>query len=240
MKKILVLIEDFSRNNLLSSTLKKIGFDVLSSQQEVGYVEKMLSFAPEIVLLDACGKKINGIKLIGEFHKRSYTAKSILVFANENSAKENLTKAKQADAILVESFSFVQLLKQIEKVGGPKAIQFQEKLKNLNLLDAKEEALLIKEQAKKTLAQTQVIKEKSKDSVSSFAEKNDLQGVNKNKHDKYLKFTENIQSKFNQFPKDQIQEEIKFYRENADTPEVKAIDEERKAFVVELFKNAKK
>lgn len=241
MKKILVLLEDFNRNNAISGNLKRVGWDVLSSQNEVGFAEKILSFSPDIVLLDAKSRKVQGLKLVAELAKKPKACKSILVFSDEKSARENLQNAKLANAILVEPFSYAHLFKVLESFGGISALDSMEKLKNLGVLEEKEQFIVVKSDTNPSVKESsQFIKEQNVVAKEKFAKISNLEEHNKKRHDKYLKLTENIKSDFSGFPPEQIKNELKYYRENEDSAEVKAIDEERKAFVVELFKNAKK
>lgn len=135
MKKILLILEDFAERAYLSTLLKKVGWDVEIAQTEVGINSVVLSFSPDIILVNAFGKKVKG-----EFlpHKLGNMAKKPLFFlvTKGRSLTEEQMEQLKVDGFFESPVDVKKLFQDLENVGGIKSASAFQKLsqqrKNMN------------------------------------------------------------------------------------------------------------
>ncbi|MES2963776.1 MAG: hypothetical protein V4760_07775 [Bdellovibrionota bacterium] len=63
MRKVMLVIEDYSEMIGLETTLRRLGFDVLSVAKDVLVNDALLGFFPEILIATYKGRNVDGVKL---------------------------------------------------------------------------------------------------------------------------------------------------------------------------------
>src|SRR4051812_41897701 len=94
MRKVLLLLENYSELSNMESILKRTGFDVVGIQSSYSMAEKMVSFAPDVVVLPVKATKFTGSEVAGKIRKRRGIPK-VLFLQNAGSTE----RISGADAI---------------------------------------------------------------------------------------------------------------------------------------------
>jgi hypothetical protein len=63
MRKVMLVIEDYSEMIALESTLRRLGFDVLSVAKDTLVNDALLGFFPEVLIATYKGRNVDGVKL---------------------------------------------------------------------------------------------------------------------------------------------------------------------------------
>jgi DNA-binding response OmpR family regulator len=79
MLRVLMVLEDYGELMFLQTVLKKIGFDVDSTQNPRKFSDSLLSMNPDILLMTAVGKRIKGLELASQVRKQRGHPKIILI-----------------------------------------------------------------------------------------------------------------------------------------------------------------
>ncbi len=131
MRKILLLVEDFNEIVFLDTILKKLGWDVLAQQAEFGLSELLLSFSPDILVITAKGKKLDGLKVSERIKKNNKGFPKIIILKNSKQEfDKDVLKKMGINASLNSPISVNKLLFVLEKMGGMSALEAQKKLSN--------------------------------------------------------------------------------------------------------------
>ena len=101
MNKILLVYEDYADLMAVESTLKRVGFDVVSVSSEYSLQQQMLAFNPDVVVGAGRGGKVSSLgvgKRLKEMAR--WHGKSVLIFpANFKPSPQDLIKIR-VDMIL--------------------------------------------------------------------------------------------------------------------------------------------
>jgi len=229
MRRVLVAIEDYQELTQLELLLKKLGFDVVGVRNDAAVPEMMVSFNPEVLVISAQGQRVNGTKLLPRIKKRGGPPRVILVAKNKS-----LLKADSLVDVTLESPIRTESL--IEALAG--FFGMDEK----NLLD-KFEQLKIQIPS---LGDVGHIKSRAPaeplEKISMYRSKLQVseRDVEKRKQTYERLVVATPLPAFQGFPKDKVAAQVKDFRNSENDPEIKAIDEERKAFVIALAGFGKK
>lgn len=125
MKKILLVLEDFAERAFLSTLLKKVGWDVEVAPSDIGINNLILSFSPQVVIINGFGKKVKG-----EFlpHKLSSMRNKPLFFLVTKGRKltDQQMEQLQVDAYFESPIDIKKLFERLEEKGGISAsVAFQ-------------------------------------------------------------------------------------------------------------------
>lgn len=148
MKKILLILEDFAERAFLSTLLKKVGWDVEVAQTEVGINNVLLSFSPDIVLVNAFGKKVKGEFLPHKIGKMAKPPLFFLVTKGRRLTDEQMEQLK-VDGYFESPVDVKKLFQDLEEVGGIKASSAFQKLSQQRKQIGSEEEVQEKESDKK-------------------------------------------------------------------------------------------
>lgn len=81
MRRILLILEELKEMSFLENLFRKLRFDVEVVKTNVGIMDKFLGFRPDLVIMTARGKKINGIELCKKMNPKGDATKIILAIS---------------------------------------------------------------------------------------------------------------------------------------------------------------
>ena len=105
MIRVLLIIEDYNESSFLQITLKKLGVDVETNLNPYTLSNTILSFQPQMVLLTAKGKKINGLKVAIDIKKSKTNSKLVFVKKTGQDFVDKLLQDGAIDGMLVSPIS---------------------------------------------------------------------------------------------------------------------------------------
>jgi CheY-like chemotaxis protein len=235
MRRVLLVLEDYNELLFLETLLKKLGFDVESIRNEVSLSEKIMGFAPDLIVATGDGHKINGTRVAQKIKKRVGQTRLLLIFPRQK-LQQGATETFAADGVIESPLNPRSIITSICQLTGvsPDSIMIKfEKLPIAQDYPAGEGIQII--------GSRMAAPKKSSATASAAAQapanahvtgKSAAQSTRAERYAAILK--DAPQSKINGFKHEFIQDEIAEIRK--DEQKWKAIDEERKAFVVALFK----
>jgi len=218
MKKVLLAIEDY--NELLQSetALKKTGFDCISLQNDVAIPERVMAYNPDVVVMTAVGKRINGHKLVPRLRAMK-PAPEIVLIVSKKTLNINLNGVAASLDAPVQPLVLLEVLS--------------------SLLDLDEETVLHKYEsarAGENNAPVVDILENFRRCTRSLEtkEKSSARAA------RYKKIaTASELPPFRGFTRQQVQEQIKEFRAD-EGEETKRIDDERRMFALILAQKFRK
>lgn len=226
MQRILIAIEDFNELLFCETILKKVGFNTQSYQTDLAISEGILGFNPDLLIMTATGNRVNGVNYLTKLKTKNKNLPVVLVGQRN---RLNVSD-KQIVALLEPPLSPRILLEVIS-----------------TLFELDEDALLLKYDKSSEFRE---VKEKNihvkgegaehgfkhfKDNHKQTAEKN------KDRANRYKKIaTATKLPPFLGMAKALVQDQVRDFRKEENTPEVRHIDEERRMFAIELARRFKK
>lgn len=87
MRRILLILEEVKEMTFLENLFRKLRFDVETIKTNVGIMDKFLGFRPDLVIMTARGKKINGIDLCKKMNPKGDATKIILAISSQAGIK---------------------------------------------------------------------------------------------------------------------------------------------------------
>src|SRR5262249_36377694 len=96
MIRVLLALDDYSELVFNQTMLKKMGFDVVGVQTPHAVSENLLSFGPQVLVVSAHGKKINGIHLTQTIRRPRGFPKIFLVFHSHQASSAERKEAEGA------------------------------------------------------------------------------------------------------------------------------------------------
>lgn len=87
MRRILLILEEVKEMSILESLFRKLRFDVEVVKTNVGIMDKFLGFRPDLVIMTARGKKINGIELCKKMNPKGDATKIVLAISSASGIK---------------------------------------------------------------------------------------------------------------------------------------------------------
>jgi CheY-like chemotaxis protein len=260
MRRILLVIEDYNEALFLEGFLKKLGFDLENVRSESQLSDKMLSFAPDLVVATGDGKKISGAKVTEKVRRKGSKARLLLLYSKNRMADQMFLDNGVADGITetpVNPRDFVVMVCRLLALELEPMIKKFEKLP-LGQDTAPNEDNLVIVQGGKAESKPAPAAPESVDASGNAGPplhhaapagiapqptgRFDLQPSISAAERKARIETELKKvppSEFSRFQGARIQTELKDLREFEKTPGVKQIDERRKEFVTALFKKPK-
>ncbi len=112
MKKILVVDDEEAIRSLYQAELEDIGFEVETAGSGEEALEKIKTFAPDLVTLDIKMPGMNGLETLGEIRKRDKELPVVLCSAY-GEYKQDLT-SWASDAYIVKSSDVGELIEAIK------------------------------------------------------------------------------------------------------------------------------
>jgi hypothetical protein len=138
MDRVLLIVDDIQFNRQLEMTLRKVGFDVESVNNEFSFQEPLLSFNPDYIIVRGNSSRLNVLN-VGKKLKESAThnnGKVILIFPeNISLSGEDLFKIR-SDIILNEPLSTLRVVLYLVSISGQSMDMVKEKLMKYAITDS--------------------------------------------------------------------------------------------------------
>ncbi len=134
-----MVLEDYGELMFLQTVLKKIGFDVDAIQNTRGFNDHVLAMNPDLVVLTALGKKVNGLELSHAMKRVRGLPRTILIRQPGAPHEDDLT----VDKWLQSPVGAVDLLHAIADVCGLNKDVLSEKFQRLRLQDTDDESRVL-------------------------------------------------------------------------------------------------
>ena len=106
-------VEDYNELVFVETILRKVGFDVLSLQNDSAVSEKLLEFRPELVLASMRGRRVNGVKIGARLRRARGLPKLILFFSGSPGPTAEELKQASPDAVLSSPIQPKELIRAV-------------------------------------------------------------------------------------------------------------------------------
>jgi hypothetical protein len=138
MDRVLLIVDDIQFNRQLEMTLRKVGFDVESANNEFSFQEPLLSFNPDYIIVRGNSSRLNVLN-VGKKLKESAThnnGKVLLIFPeNISLSGEDLFKIR-SDIILNDPISTLRVVLYLVSLSGQSMDMVKEKLMKYAITDS--------------------------------------------------------------------------------------------------------
>lgn len=137
MDRVLLVIDDIQYNRQVEMTLRKLGFEVESVNNEFSMNEPLLAFNPDYIVVKGQGQRLNTLSVAKKLREsNNHNNKVILVFPeNLEVSSEELFKIR-ADLILNEPISTLRLVMYLISLSGLNIEFVKEKLLKYAITDS--------------------------------------------------------------------------------------------------------
>lgn len=233
MLRVLLVLEDYGELMFLQTILKKIGFDVDSTQNPRKFEDSLLTLNPDILVMTGLGKRIKGVELATQV-KKNRGIPHIVLIRTGNLNKE-LYKEIDVAAWLDSPVAAPDLLDQIADLGGLNKQSLQDKLLKLRMQEeAVDPARVLKISGDE--GEGGEVLEKSNDSESHFGVLKASTMSTEDRKARFQKFLDEPAPAEHGFQLKKVQEQVKALRQEESEAELEDLERERRAFVSHLFK----
>ncbi len=239
MLRVLMVLEDYGELMFLQTVLKKIGFDVDSTQNTRMVGDALLSLNPEVVVMTAAGKRIRGLDIAGTIKKIRGFPKIILI--RSTSLTFDPTSNPAVDGWLDSPVGAPDLLAKIAELAGLDNQSLQDKLLKLRVQDGDdgtEGVRIFKSDPEKP-----DIFVPPSAPPHTEAQREPGFGILKGstltpeaRSEKYKKYIEQPKPPHDGFALKDVQEQIKELRRQEEEADLEELERQRRAFVEHLFK----
>lgn len=228
MRKILLVMEDYSEMVFVETILKKLGFDCIGAQNETGLADKILGFTPHLVIADAFGKKVGGLQLGQKIKKIKGYPKLMLVLTPPQRVDQDDMQRLNVDSTINRPIHPADLLKSIGQVLDLDTQLLKKKMEKMGLFqeETKEGMQIVSGAVAVPKQELQHLKETTRPETQRVAS-----------YEKYL--NELPEPSIDGLNRKNVVEQVKEFRSRENDPEIKEIDEERMAFAKALFRTGK-
>lgn len=236
MLRVLLVLEDYGELMFLQTVLKKIGFDVDSTQNPRKFADSLISMNPDILVMTASGKRIKGTELLVQVKKVRGIPKIILIKSSSLNTKETLDSL-DVEGWLDSPVGAPDLLAKIAELSGLNNQVLQDKLLKMRMQEATpEEARVLKLNAE-VLDDASL--EKAEKPAGNFGVLKASTMSSADRQSRYKKFIDADTPVKRGFSVKDVQDQIKELRKTENAEELEDLERERRAFVEHLFKNKK-
>jgi CheY-like chemotaxis protein len=125
MRKILLVIDDYTELEAAESSLKRLGFDVLSLSREILVNDALFRFHPDVAILTYKGRSVDGIRLATRLKTRvsGLAAPKVVLVHAPGAQKPEMSKdvAHVVDAFAESPLSPATLIRMIADLTGLEA-----------------------------------------------------------------------------------------------------------------------
>lgn len=227
-----MVLEDYGELMFLQTVLKKIGFDVDSTQNPRKFSDSLLTMNPDILIMTANGKRIRGLELASQVKKQRGLPKIILIRAG--SMTGGAVMDVEIEGWLDSPVAAPDLLDKIAELNGLNKQILQDKLLKLRMSEtADEHARVLKlegEQSGGTLDKS----EQPTGNFGSLKASTLSPDERKARYGQFLK--DNSSPPSAGFGFKDVQEQVKALRKEETEEDLADLERERRAFVEHLFK----
>ncbi len=232
MLRVLIAVEDYSELLYLQTLLKKIGFDVEGVQNERSFEEARLSLNPEIILINAVGKKLKGIEFASQIRKIRGFPKVVLLFGPQGTANLRVEELPGAEAIIDTPINTTNHLTFLPDPGQLNIVLLLEKYRRIKATlsaDEEDELQLLKRdgaESDEELFDSETDSESAQSAPSGSTERSK----------RYKEFISQMEKpKHNGFSRERVVKYHKEIRAKEDPGSVEELEKERQAFVKAMF-----
>jgi CheY-like chemotaxis protein len=137
MRKIMLVIEDYTDMVSLENLLRRLGFDVLSVSREVLVIDAFFRFFPDIVISTAKGRQLDGFRVAARLKKLQNPPRMILAHsAGTTQSVGNSPVPPEVQEFIVGNIQFPilaeHLIQTLAEVGGLNGKMLYEKYLKFN------------------------------------------------------------------------------------------------------------
>lgn len=120
--RVLVVDDDHSQLELVERTLRADGIEVRTCSSPIGVTNLIVSFVPQVVLVDVNIPALSGDRLIGISRRWvPIGTRFVLYSANDESRLRLLAKEIEADGYISKSVTGTDLSKRVRELAGRRA-----------------------------------------------------------------------------------------------------------------------
>jgi len=229
MLRVLMVLEDYGELMFLQTVLKKLGFDVDSIQNPRGFNDHVISMNPDVLVMTALGKKVNGIHLSADLRRVRGQPKVILL----RSPGQEMAPEAMADGWLESPVPAVTLLGSIADVCGLNKQGLTEKFQKLRMQEIEDE----KARVLKVLDGDDATLERNEEISGNFGSTLAPSVMSsEERSERYKKFLEEPAPKEHSFSTRAVIDHVKNLRKEEGSKDLTDLERERKLFVEHLFK----
>lgn len=222
-----MVLEDYGELMFLQTVLKKLGFDVDAIQNPRSYQDHLLRMNPDLLLMTAYGKKVQGLQL-AKATKKVRGLPHILLLRSSGQPED---KDIAVDRWLQSPVSATLMIDSIAELCGLNNQVLQEKFQKLKLTEVEAEqarVLKMQEVAGPSLERGQ--------DTGNFGMLKDSSLSSTDRRSRYQKFLAEPMPEKHGFAVKQVQDQIKALRKEESASDLEDLERERKAFVEHLFR----
>ena len=146
MLRVALVLDDYNELIYLQTVLRKIGIDVEGLQNTKKYEELSLGFNPQVIIVSAFGKKVQGIDFVKNLHRPRGLPKVLLLSTAENPVSKEEAEASKADLVIESPISpknLIHSLALITPIDEKVLIEKFEKLQASGALETAETIQLV-------------------------------------------------------------------------------------------------
>jgi PleD family two-component response regulator len=226
MLRILMVLEDYGELMFLQTVLKKMGFDVDAIQNPRSFNDSVLRMNPDVLVMTAHGKKVNGIELAKGIKRVRGIPHVILIAA--------IGAVKNDDQMvwLDSPVGAMDLLNTIADVGNLDKAGLADKFSKLHLQEGVSEARILR--LDENQAEEDMLR--GLDNAGNFGTIQATSITPEERKERYKKFLSEERPPQIGFGVKEVQEHIKSLRKDESEEELAELERERKAFVEHLFR----
>lgn len=228
MLRVLMVLEDYGELMFLQTVLKKIGFDVDAIQNPRIFQDSLLRMNPEILVMTAAGKRVNGRELAKTVKRVRGFPKVVLIRAPNSPVEDD----PEISAWLNGPVAAPELLKALSDLCNLDNHILQEKFQKLQLQDPEVESARV---LKSTDGAAPTLDRSNKD-VGNFGVLNPSTMSADERKKRYQDFLTEEKPEDHGFAIKKVQQQVKTLREEEGQKDLADLERQRKAFVEELFK----
>lgn len=117
MPRVLLVLDDYRETVSAETTLRKIGFDVVGLNSDMGVGVQMLSFRPEVMVASGFGTRVRGLQIGKSLREGKLSpTKLALVFPKNKKPDPQDLMSAQIDAIIESPYSMERLIEVLAKL----------------------------------------------------------------------------------------------------------------------------
>jgi hypothetical protein len=142
MRKIMLVIEDYTDLIALENLLRRVGFDVLSLGKDILVSDALLRFQPDIVIATSKGRVVDGLRVAARVKKQTPAPRVALAYTLGNAPSLNSEGQTLVDAMVVLPIQPSSFLKVMSQLAGIDAASLLSKYEKISTVRPQEEELL--------------------------------------------------------------------------------------------------
>lgn len=229
---MLLVLEDYGELMFLQTVLKKIGFDVDSTQNPRMFSDSLLTMNPDVLVMTANGKRIKGVELAAQV-KRNRGNPKIILLRSGTLAKEAY-KDIEIDGWLDSPVGAPDLLDKIAELCHLNKQTLQEKLLKLRIQEGDADPARVLKMNPPSADEATMDKSEKPNGNFGALKASTLSSADRQSRYKKAREETNIEHKG--FVLKDVQAQVKALRAEETKADLADLERERKAFVEHLFK----